>query len=111
MEITQQQSGAVLVVRPCGPLVGDASEKLRAHVRTVLPSTLGRLIVDLSEVPFLDSHGVESLLDSSDQLSAMGLPLRLCGVNNTVSEVLRITGHTDAFEFHPDSSTGVRSFL
>lgn len=111
MEIAEQQSGAVTVLRPSGALTGEAGPMLRDRVSHLLPSTTGRLLLDLSEVPFLDSRGIESLLDTSDVFGSMGLTLKLCSANLTVMEVLRLTGNADVFEFFIDSNVGVRSFL
>lgn len=72
---------------------------------------LGRVVIDLSAAPYVDSVGLEALLDLSDQLEACGQTLRLACVSATVREVLDITGLTHRFEYFDDTNTAVRSFL
>lgn len=111
MDIVEQKSGAVLVVKPAGPLTGDSGAQLRDRVRMLAPGALGRLVLDFHDVPFLDSKGIEALLDAADAFSDLGLPLKLCHTPPTVREVLRVTGNSAPFEFFEDVQAGVRSFL
>jgi anti-anti-sigma factor len=112
MELTEQNVGAVVVLKPTGPLTGTASAQLlRERTQTLTQRSLGRLVLDVSGVPFLDSQGIESLLDSAEAMASLGMTLRLCGASATVREVLRVTGCDDQFEFHEDTQAGARSFL
>lgn len=112
MELTETTQGAVLVVKAVGPLAGDAAAAaLRDRVHARAEGSMGRVVLDLSEVPFLDSKGIESLLDAADSLHALGLSMRLCGTREAVREALRVTGTDDTFEFHDDAQAGVRSYL
>jgi anti-anti-sigma factor len=112
MELSEQHVGAVVVLKPEGPLTGPSSaQTLRTRTERLTSSSLGRVLLDLSAVPFVDSSGIEALLDSADAMSALGMTLRLCGANPTLREVLRVTGVDDQFEFHEDTQAGARSFL
>lgn len=112
MEIIEQTQGAILVLKPSGPLTGDpAAVALRDRVQTLTRSALGRIVIELSAVPLVDSRGIESLLDAADSLATVGITLRLCGVPDTVRDVLRITGNESGFEFHDETQSAVRSFL
>lgn len=111
MEIAEERHGAVTVVRPAGPLVGDDAARFRAHVEEAIRRSLGRLIVDGSDVAYVDSAGLETLYDISDLLASSGQTLRLVGVNETVREVFDLTDTASRFECFGDVSTAVRSFL
>lgn len=112
MEIIEKSEGAILIVKPSGPITGEeAAGTVRGRVGRLTRSALGRVVLDLSEVPYVDSKGVESLLDSAESLATVGITLRLCGVTETVRDVLRITGTDVNFEFHDDTQSAVRSFL
>jgi anti-sigma B factor antagonist len=111
MEIQETAQGAVTVLKPVGALTaGDAGDfKIRAL--GVAEKTLGRIVVDASGVPFVDSLGLEGLVDVTEQLAQGGRALKLCSANNTIREVIQITGWGDSFEFYDDVNEGVRSFL
>lgn len=109
--ITEQRHGAVLVVKPEGPLIQDEARALSEASAGRGREMLGRIAVDLSASPYIDSLGLEALLDLADELNRCGQTLRLAGVCATVREVLDLTGLTNRFEFHDDTNLAVRSFL
>jgi anti-sigma B factor antagonist len=111
MEIQEQRQGAVTVLKPCGPLImGDATE-FGQRLGEVVTRSLGRLVVDASGVAYVDSTGLETLVAATEEMAAGGRALRLCGANETVREVLDLTGLSDRFEHYEDLTTAVRSFL
>lgn len=111
MEIDEQRIGAVTVIRPRGPLVGNDASELLARIREVLGQSLGRFVIDASEMPFVDSAGLEALATAGDELNASGLSLKLCSVNETIREVLDLTDVASRVEQYEDINQGVRSFL
>ena len=111
MDIHEQAQGAVMVLKPQGPLVQADAEQFRTRMLEVLGRSLGRVIVDASAVPFVDSVGLEALADVSEEMSRGGQALKLCGANETVREVLEITDLASQFEHFEDMLTAVRSFL
>ncbi|HYE16999.1 MAG TPA: STAS domain-containing protein [Tepidisphaeraceae bacterium] len=111
MEITEQRQGAVTVVKPAGALTADHADRLRSTLAEAARANLGRVVVDASAVPFLDSRGIEVLLDVGEELGHGGRALKMSGVTPTVREALELTGVSDAMEFYDDVHSAVRSFL
>ncbi len=111
MEIHEQRQGAVTIVKPQGPICGDDADQFGRAVGDVMVRSLGRFVVDASAVAYLDSRGLESLVTLTDDMTQSGRALRLCGANETVREVLDLTGLADRFEHYEDINTAVRSFL
>jgi stage II sporulation protein AA (anti-sigma F factor antagonist) len=111
MNINEERRGAVVVVKPEGPLSQDDASQFRARVATVSQRSLGRFVVDLSRVPFTDSRGLEALVDLSEQLAQSGRGLKLCGANETLREVFTLTDVAMLFEHYDDANSAVRSFL
>lgn len=111
MEIQEQQQGAVTVLKPRGALCATDADQFKQRVQGLLDRTFGRFVIDASEVPFLDSRGVEVLKETTDELSKSGRVLRLCAANETVREVLELTALSQFFEHYQDVNSAVRSFL
>jgi len=111
VEIVEERHGAVTVVKPMGPLVGDDADHLRNKLEETIRKSLGRVVVDGSAVAYLDSAGLEALYDMSDVLAASGQTLRLVAVNETVREVFDLTDTASRFECFGDVQSAVRSFL
>jgi len=111
MEIQEQQHGAVTVLRPKGPLTQADAEQFKQCFSKALGQSLGRLVVDISAVAFVDSRGLEVLVEATNDLAQGGQSLRLSGANETLREVLDLTGLALMFEYFTDVNAAVRSFL
>jgi anti-anti-sigma factor len=111
MEIQTQRQGAVTIIRPDGPLL----EVDAAHVKAVLleksAESLGRVVLDMEAIHFVDSRGLEVLLEVTEEMSESGQALKLCGANKTVREVLELTELAPLFEHFEDATSAARSFL
>ena len=111
INITEQKLGAVMVLTPEGPLVTEDADRFKDRAINLYNRSLGRCVVDASKVAFLDSKGLETLVDINDHLQQSGQALKLCALNKTVREVLSLTELASTFEQYEDVTTAVRSFL
>lgn len=111
MEFTEQRHGAVSVIRPGGALVDTDAEQFRNRLADAVGESMGRLVVDAGEISYLDSKGLESMIDISEMLSESGRVLKLCRVNETLREVFELTQTAGWFECFDDINAAVRSFL
>ncbi len=103
--------GAVTVLKPCGPLIGDDAEQVKQRLAQAQRESLGRFVLDASGMPLLDSKGLEALGDVTEEMALSGNVLKLCGVNETIRQVLYLTGTESMFEYFEDVGSAVRSFL
>jgi anti-sigma B factor antagonist len=112
MRIEQNKHGAVTVIRPRGPVNNQAdAQQLRETGFELLGRTLGRFVVDVSDMPFVDSNGLEALVGLTEELNAGGRSLCLCGAGETLREILNLTEQAPMFSLHEDVQSAVRSFL
>lgn len=111
MEIQETRQGAVTVVKPMGPICQSDAAQFKSAVDDVRQRSLGRFVIDAGAVAYVDSPGLEALVELSEALLQAGQSLRLCGTNATVREALELTGLADLFEHFEDANTAVRSFL
>ncbi|MAE66190.1 MAG: hypothetical protein CMJ18_18120 [Phycisphaeraceae bacterium] len=111
MEIQEQRQGAVSVIKPVGPLSADDAERFKECLVEVLDRSLGRFVVDVSAVAYVDSTGLEALVDVTEMLAESGHALKLCAANETLREVLDLTDLSKMFESFEDVNSAVRSFL
>jgi anti-sigma B factor antagonist len=111
MKIHEQLQGAVIVLKPEGPLIETDAATVKQRLLQTLSSSLGRFVVDMSAIPYVDSKGLEALVDVTEEMGRSGQALRMCGANKTVREVLELTDLASLFEHFADANTAVRSFL
>jgi len=111
MEIREQRHGAVTVVKPIGPLIQGDAQVFLQRFNAAVARSLGRVVLDATAMPFVDSHGLEALVDAAEQLDEGGQGLRLCGASETLREVLELTELASLFEYYQDVQDATRSFL
>ena len=111
MDMLTQQRGAVLVVRPDGPLTSVEADSFKGEISELIRENLGRVVIDASALPYVDSKGLESLLEVAQELAQSGKGLKVCAANETIRQVLDLTGLSSQFEHFEDTNSAVRSFL
>ena len=111
MNIECKRVGTVEVVAPKGPLVDEDAERFVALMKDKLTAPNPRLVLDMKEVAYMDSRGIEGLVEAADDLQHRGGRLRLAALTATCREVLELTGQTGRLEFFDETQSAVRSFL
>ncbi len=106
-----ESQGAVDVVKPMAPLCHDNAGDLIETVNVRLSKGQPMVVLDMSEVPLIDSAGLDSLLDVQESLHSRGGVMKLAGVTQLCQEILRITGVHQQFESHHDIKNAVGSFV
>jgi len=111
VKIAIEQCGGVAVVKPEGPLTMADADEFKAELFESIRKNLGRVVLDASVVSYVDSKGLGSLVEVTQELAQSGKVLKLCCVNKTVRQVIELTGLWSQFEHFGDVNSAVRSFL
>jgi len=98
---TTTQNGAA-VVAPAGEIDLSCSPELRVALQSALRDAPSALIVDLSEVPSIDSSGLATLIEAMRETQAKKIPMILCGLADRVRAVLEIARLDSVFVIEPD---------
>lgn len=106
-----KSQGAVEVVVPNVPLKSDYVDELHETVQHCVNNGIPMLVVNLHDVPLMDSAGLEALLDARDAVERRGGMLKLAGPTPLSQDILRISGVGQQFEVFPDEKSAVRSFV
>ena len=78
------------------------SPVLRTELMATLDARPSRVVVDLSNVPLMDSSGVATLIEVLQVQRGAGGKLVLCGMQEKVQSVFEITRLTEVFTIVPD---------
>jgi anti-sigma B factor antagonist len=76
------------VFSPKGAIDLHVAPEIRASLRTMVDSKPKRLIVDLSEVPYVDSSGLAVLIGAMQSLEHNGGVFMLAGAQEAVRTIL-----------------------
>jgi len=84
-----------------GDLDLHGSGQLRAGIEAALAlGAVEAVEVDLRGVSFIDSSGLQAVLNSRDAVHAADIEFRVVGVSPTVARVADIAGLTDELQLH-----------
>jgi anti-sigma B factor antagonist len=94
--VSDRQDATVLAVS--GELDMASSPQLIEALAQVDEAAGGRLVLDLTELQFVDVAGMRVLLAARERAGRMGSELVLVNVRDEVQRVLEITGATELLE-------------
>ncbi len=88
------------------PMLADFS----TTVSSLIAKGEKKLLIDLTNVTYVDSATIGCFMDLYRQASAADAMLKLAGVQKRVETMLTMTGAQNFLELHPDEASAVRSF-
>ena len=109
MKIHTQPQGNITVLIPHGPLITDDTPDFRRTVEEAVHSEAKRVVVDLSDVPYLDSGGIELLLEMGDVKVAERLRPTFASLTETCLEALELTNVLPRLEVFDTVENALRS--
>ena len=110
MGLRDDESTRLTTLSPEKPLLEENLAPLRAELDACLASGRMRVVLDLGGVQFIDSHGLEFLVDAARKLRAAGGRLKLANPNPLCSEILSATRVDREVEVCFDLHQAGRSF-
>ena len=79
-------------------VIGEIDLATAPEFGKALKDCHGKVVVDLREVPFMDSTGLRVLLTEQNRLTEAGGSLRLLTAGGQIDRLLEITGLTEVFQ-------------
>jgi anti-anti-sigma factor len=111
MQVIMGKEGAVIVVKPMGPITASEMDEIESRLNELSRDWSKRVVLNMSEVAFIDSAGLELILRHNREFAERGLKLKLCGLSEITEKIFSLTRMIQRFEIFPDTSSAVRSFL
>lgn len=111
MKIRSEQSGDVFIVRLKGNLMGgpDADE-IRGAVVTAIEEGQRKVLVDLKDVPWINSTGLGILISCLASAQNRGATLKVARLSDRVSSLFITTRLNVAFELYTTEEEALASF-
>ena len=110
MKVDTQLHGSVSVIAPHGPLAGDDVVPFQRALSQAIELKSGRVVVDMGDVPYLDSSGIETLLSLCGGAQAASARPRLAKLGETSREALDLTNVLDKLTIFDTVESAIRSY-
>ncbi len=111
MQISQNVNKGVLVLSLEGDLMGGPdSEKFRQVVDQAIEEEQTNIIVDMSNVSWMNSAGLGMLISALTSLRSSGGDLRLANLNDRLRRPLQITKLDSVFQEYETVESAIKSY-
>ena len=112
MHITERQTGDLTILDVNGRMTrNDGYGSIKQRVNTLLADGHRQVLLNLKEVPYMDSTGVGELVSAFITTRNHDGILKLVGPTERVSELLSVAKLDTVFEVYDSETDAVRSFL
>ncbi|OPX21804.1 MAG: hypothetical protein B1H04_06030 [Planctomycetales bacterium 4484_123] len=110
MNVTAESYGQAVVLNCKGELTADSLEAFKHAVEHQLREGQVRdLILNLEEVPFVDSAALEYLLELQEKLAEQMGQVKLAKLDENVAKILEMTRLGGLFERFEDLSEAIKT--
>jgi anti-sigma B factor antagonist len=100
MEFTQNKQGnAVVFTLNHSTFDSLISSEFKAEILKLTKEKIKNLVLDLSQVTYIDSSGIGAMLFTHRQSKDYKFTITIAGINNTVLKMFRISNIDVFFEF------------
>jgi anti-sigma B factor antagonist len=111
MQISERVLGDVMMLDLKGKItLGEGDELLKDKVNSLVNQGHRKIILNLADVPYLDSAGLGEVVRAYTTVSRQGGNLKLLNLTKRITDLLAITKLLTVFETFDSENDAVRSF-
>jgi anti-sigma B factor antagonist len=111
MQIDQRAVGDVMVLDLKGRItMGEGDELLKDKVNSLVNQGHRKIVLNLADVPYVDSAGLGEIVRTYTTVSRQGGSLKLLNLTKRITDLLSITKLLTVFETFDSENDAVRSF-
>jgi anti-sigma B factor antagonist len=111
MQIDQRSVGDVIVLDLKGKItLGEGDELLKDKVNSLVNQGHKKIVLNLAEVPYIDSAGLGEIVRTYTTVSRQGGSLKLLNLTKRITDLLAITKLLTVFETFEAEADAIKSF-
>ncbi len=111
LDIKERQAGDITVLDIDGKItIGEGSVALRSAIRRLLEEGKKKILLNLSQVSYVDSSGIGEFVASFTAIGREGGQLKLLNLTQKIQDLLAITKLLTVFDTYDDESSALNSF-
>jgi anti-sigma B factor antagonist len=111
LNINERQAGDVTVLDMSGKItIGEGSVALRNAIRRLIEEGKKKILLNLSQVSYVDSSGIGEFVASYTAINREGGQLKLLNLTQKIQDLLAITKLLTVFDTYDDESSALNSY-
>ncbi len=110
MEIMHRKVKGLNIVSPTGKLDSVTTVEFEKKLMGLIAAEPEKkFLVDFSQIDYISSAGLRSLLLAAKELKAMSGVIHLCAMNESIKSVFEVTGFTSIFKIFDNEEEALKS--
>lgn len=111
LQITDSVVEGVSMIALSGRIVlGEESNALREKLKSLVAGGATKIVLNMSEVDYIDSSGLGTLVAAHLSAKTAGASVRLCNLGHKFNEVMQLTKLITIFDVFDSEAAAVASF-
>jgi anti-sigma B factor antagonist len=111
LHITDSVVEGVSMIALSGRIVlGEESNALREKLKSLVAGGATKIVLNMSEVDYIDSSGLGTLVAAHLSAKTAGASVRLCNLGHKFNEVMQLTKLITIFDVYDTEAAAVASF-
>ena len=111
MQIDERMVGDVVLLDLKGKItLGEGDELLKDKVNSLVNQGHKKIVLNLADVPYIDSAGLGEVVRTYTTVSRQGGSLKLLNLTKRITDLLSITKLLTVFETFESENDAIRSF-
>jgi anti-sigma B factor antagonist len=111
MQIDERQVGEVTILDLKGKItLNEGDEVLKDKINSLILQNRKRILLNLAEVPYIDSAGLGEIVRTYTTVSRQGGQLKLVNLTKRITDLLMITKLLTVFETFDVEQEALKSF-
>ena len=110
MKIEERREKDVVIVDLSGEVDFYNSSKVRERFINLVKQKGKAILINLSEVTYIDSSGLATLIELMQKLNEYGGKLKLSGLDQSVRNIFEVSKLTDVFSIYEREQEALKAF-
>lgn len=110
MDIEITKSGQATVLTPKGDFDMAAADDMKRRLTELIDRGQSRLVMDLAQVPYIDSSGLGALVAAMKHARSAGGDIKLCALTPDVRAIFDMTRLIKVMEVHGSRQEALASW-
>lgn len=109
MQIKMEKTDTWQIVHVQGRIDSLTASTFEESTCQFIEETKSNVVLDFANLTYISSAGLRSLLLIAKKGRLIGQEITLCGMNESIIDVIRITGFLSFFKTYPDLASALKS--
>ena len=111
MNITEEKKDGITICNIGGEININTSPQLRKSFESFVEAKTTKIVVDFSQVSYIDSSGLATFIELLQRLKKVGGTFRICSMSQKVKNIFEVTKLYKLFEIFDTREAALSNFL